>query len=174
MTSSFAETVPGEAQQNAALAAGQSRAQQVQTYAGELNTEFGGTSLGAAYVKYMNANPSADPSATYSTVESRVYAFLQLGGSLGNAISGMFGAEGKALNQIATGTTSGLEGVSKDVSSLVPSWSLSVSGIAGWFFRGLKILFGGILMIIGISRLAGAENAVTRAAGKLPEMAVFA
>jgi hypothetical protein len=51
------------------------------------------------------------------------------------------------------------------------NWSLLVHGISGWFFRGLKVLFGGVLMIVGISRLTGADNKITQLAGKIPVMA---
>lgn len=167
-----AETLPSEGAQNAALAAGESRAAQIQSFASELNTEFGGTSLGAAYIKYLAAHPTADPSATYTTVETRVYAFVQLGGSLGNAISQMFGAEGTALNQIAVGSTGGLEQVSKDANSILPSWSLDVSGLKDWFFRGLMVGGGLFLMVLGISKLTGVSNQITQAAEKIPVIPV--
>jgi hypothetical protein len=63
----------------------------------------------------------------------------------------------------------------KDVPSNVAgdlSSSLSVTGIAGWFFRGLKIIFGGILMIIGVSKLTGADNKITQLASKVPVIPV--
>lgn len=46
-------------------------------------------------------------------------------------------------------------------------WAVRTSGIAPWFFRGLKILFGGVLIIIGVSRLTGVDNAVTQLASKI-------
>jgi hypothetical protein len=48
----------------------------------------------------------------------------------------------------------------------LPSWSLIASGFTGYFVRGLKILFGGILIVLGISHATGLDNAVTRLAGK--------
>lgn len=51
-------------------------------------------------------------------------------------------------------------------SDLIPKWSLIVSGISGWFVRGLKMLFGGVLMIMAILHLTGASNKVTEVAGK--------
>jgi hypothetical protein len=53
------------------------------------------------------------------------------------------------------------------------SWALSARGLAGWFFRGLKILFGGILVILGVARLTGADNAVTKLAMKAPGAALL-
>jgi hypothetical protein len=46
----------------------------------------------------------------------------------------------------------------------VPSgWQLLASGFSGWFVRGLKVTFGGILLILAVSHLTGASNALTRA-----------
>ena len=53
------------------------------------------------------------------------------------------------------------------------TFSLNASGLAGWFFRGLKILFGGILMIIGIAKLTGADNAVVQLAKSAPGAALL-
>jgi hypothetical protein len=52
-----------------------------------------------------------------------------------------------------------------------PGWNLSVSGISGWFWRALKVVFGGILMIVGISKLTGADNAIMQVANKIPMVA---
>ena len=57
--------------------------------------------------------------------------------------------------------------LAKDLTS-----SFQVSGIAGWFFRGLKIVFGGILMIIGVSKLTGADNKIVQLASKVPVIPV--
>jgi hypothetical protein len=48
------------------------------------------------------------------------------------------------------------------------SWQLLIHGVAPWFFRGLKLLFGGVLMIVGISRLTGADNKIVQLASKIP------
>jgi hypothetical protein len=45
---------------------------------------------------------------------------------------------------------------------------LKVSGITSYFFRGLRILFGGILIIIGVSKFTGADNKIVQLAGKVP------
>ena len=47
-----------------------------------------------------------------------------------------------------------------------PSWSLSISGLAGWFFRGLKIALGSIMMIIGVTKWVAPE--VRRGSIRLP------
>lgn len=52
------------------------------------------------------------------------------------------------------------------------TYSFGVSGIAGWFFRGLKIVLGGVLIVLGLSRITGAANAITQAAAKVPVIPV--
>jgi len=52
-------------------------------------------------------------------------------------------------------------------------WQLSATGLSGWFMRGLKLLFGGILMIIGIAKLTGADNQVVRLARAVPGAAAL-
>lgn len=49
----------------------------------------------------------------------------------------------------------------------IGSWGLKVSGITPYFVRGLKILFGGVLIILGIARLTGADDKLTAALGKV-------
>lgn len=53
-------------------------------------------------------------------------------------------------------------------------FGLHVQGIAGWFFRGLKVLVGGILILIGISKLTGADNKITQMAAKAAPLLVAA
>ena len=72
------------------------------------------------------------------------------------APTGVAGGLGNVGSQAATAAASGLTG------------QLKVTGVAAWFFRGLKIVFGGILMIIGISKLTGADNTIVQLAGKVP------
>jgi hypothetical protein len=52
------------------------------------------------------------------------------------------------------------------------AFGLSVSGIAGWFMRGMKVLFGGVLIVLGISKLTGADNKITQLASKIPVVPV--
>jgi hypothetical protein len=52
-------------------------------------------------------------------------------------------------------------------------WGLHISGISGWFLRGLKVVLGSILMIIGIAKLTGADNQVTRLARAVPGAALL-
>lgn len=58
--------------------------------------------------------------------------------------------------------------------SQLPSFSLLFSGISGWFYRGLKVLFGGVLILIGVSHLTGLSNKLTQTANKLVPIAEVA
>lgn len=75
----------------------------------------------------------------------------------------------KAAQEFVSSETSILNG---QVPNPLSGWHLSVSGIAGWFFRALKVLFGGILMIVGIAKLTGADNKITQLASKIPVVPV--
>jgi hypothetical protein len=71
-----------------------------------------------------------------------------------------------ALKQQGTGP------LNTALDGLVPSWDVLVSGISGWFVRGLKVVFGGILLIMSVSHLTGASNKLTQVAGSaLPVLA---
>jgi hypothetical protein len=49
----------------------------------------------------------------------------------------------------------------------LPSFGLLVSGISGWFIRGLKVVLGSVLMILAVSRLSGVSNKVTELASNI-------
>lgn len=53
------------------------------------------------------------------------------------------------------------------------SWVLSGSGLAGWFLRGVKMLFGGILMISAISHLTGLDNKAAQLVGTAGKAALL-
>ena len=71
-------------------------------------------------------------------------------------------AQGNAISKVKT--------VTKDVTN--PDFSLIFKDVAPWFVRGLKVAFGGILIILGISRLTGMSNQVTQLASKVPVIPV--
>lgn len=47
------------------------------------------------------------------------------------------------------------------------SWSLVFGSFSGWFVRGVKVIIGGILMVLAISRLTGTSNKVTELASNI-------
>jgi hypothetical protein len=56
--------------------------------------------------------------------------------------------------------------------SAKPTFNLVFRNISGWFFRGLKIVFGAAMIIAGISKMTGVDNKITQLAGKLPVIPV--
>jgi hypothetical protein len=59
-------------------------------------------------------------------------------------------------------------GVQAGAGALTSGWRLAATGLSGWFMRGLKVLFGGVLMITGVSKLLNVDNRITQLAGKVP------
>jgi hypothetical protein len=58
--------------------------------------------------------------------------------------------------------------VKSGITSLLPSgWNLIFGNTHGLLTRGLKILFGGILIISGVLHMTGAANKVEGLAGRL-------
>lgn len=90
-------------------------------------------------------------------------------------------AQQAATGSSATTTTPGAAGrsstsnvqASGGADVKFPDWSLAISGLAGWFFRGLKVVFGGILMIIGISKLTTIDNKAYQLVSKIPGTAAL-
>lgn len=41
-------------------------------------------------------------------------------------------------------------------------WQLGITGIAAWFARGLKVLFGGILIVAGILKLTNTDKTLNQ------------
>jgi hypothetical protein len=55
---------------------------------------------------------------------------------------------------------------------LVPSFTLDISGIAGWFIRALKVICGLGLMAIDVSKLLYVDNKITQLASNLKRIPV--
>jgi hypothetical protein len=64
------------------------------------------------------------------------------------------------------------QSVQNTVGGALPTFGLSVTGVSGWFTRAMKVLFGAVLMILGISRLTGADNKIVQLASKVPVIPV--
>jgi hypothetical protein len=56
--------------------------------------------------------------------------------------------------------------------ALVPSFTLDISGIAGWFIRALKVICGLGLMAIDVSKLLNVDNKITQLASNLKRIPV--
>lgn len=88
----------------------------------------------------------------------------QVGPDLARILADGISAGAGKIPKILTGVG---EGIGKTPGAQLANWNLAVTGVSGWFMRGLKIAFGGVLIILGVSRLTGAENAITSAASKV-------
>lgn len=89
-----------------------------------------------------------------------------------NPNTSTLGVIGLGLGAGAGKATGGAVGDTQTGSPL--SFALSASGLSGWFVRGLKVLLGGILMILAVSRLTGASNKITEIAGNAIPLAAAA
>jgi len=74
-------------------------------------------------------------------------------------------AEANSINEPLTAATSGSNNPVNQAATGALGWNLSLSGFTGWFLRGLKILFGGVLIILAVSHLTGLSNKITQTAG---------
>lgn len=99
---------------------------------------------------------------TWVTVEAKSAAQKQADINLGYL--DWFTSKQAATNQITAQKTPILNG--KIPNPL--TWALSGTGFAGWFMRGLKIMLGGVLIIVGLGRITGADSALGKIAGKVP------
>ena len=85
-------------------------------------------------------------------------------------IFGPYSTQQDAQNRTNAAHASGYS-LPDPLSALIPNWKLDIQGISGWFKRGLKVLFGGVLMIVGVSKLMNVDNKITALAGKVPVLA---
>jgi hypothetical protein len=124
-----------------------------------LSPYLGETALGM-YQKLKTAYPNATPLQRGSTV----YQAWLVNGA-GSTIQKIVGASGDALGDVKTGI---------ETTSFLPSWA---DGLAGFladitsqnlWIRVAKIVIGGTLIIVGISKMSGASNVVTQIAEKAP------
>jgi hypothetical protein len=138
--------------------------------------------LSAQYGTYRYSNSAKTP---YNGMDAaQIYAYLakQSPGSspyeLAVATSDLLlssavGADiGAGIDTGATALGDTLTGV--QTASILPSWADGlasflgfVTSAAGWV-RVLKVAIGGLLVVIGVSHMTGASNAVSQAARKVP------
>ena len=78
------------------------------------------------------------------------------------------GSGTSSLGTALTGTESGLS------ASVLPSWADGLAGLlsaltsANTWIRVSKVIIGGVLVIVGLVHVTGADNAVATAARKVP------
>jgi hypothetical protein len=107
---------------------------------------------------------------TKAQAQAQANLAVKVGGS---NVTGPFSTEADAKAAVASGKVnrgdqSQAQQAITAVGNALGGWNLAVSGIAGWFARALKVTLGGVLMIIGLSRLTGVDNKITQLAGKVP------
>ena len=93
------------------------------------------------------------PTEAQAKAFSPASAWQALGGAIGGATSLL----------IAGKVTTGSVVAGENAGAGLGDWQLSLSGVGAWFARGLKLLFGGILMIVAVLHLTGADNKLTQA-----------
>lgn len=98
-------------------------------------------------------------------------------GTIGTAAAELAQGAANATSASAQGTAAG----AADIASTVSNPLNYLSGIAGFFgdltqastwIRVAKVIVGGVLLIVGAARLAGADKAVKQIASKVPVVPV--
>lgn len=136
----------------------------------------------AANPKYTgNAKAGMVPLAgkTWAQVYAAVYAAGGATPDQAGAATEALAAEealaigvGSAVSGAANATNASAVGIS--TASILPSWASSLATLLGnltaaaTWVRVAKVVIGGALVIIGLSHMTGASNAVARTARKVP------
>lgn len=75
---------------------------------------------------------------------------------------GNTGALGQALGGGNTALNAGTQAAQNAATGKLFSFNLGASGISAWFTRGLKVLFGGILIMAGILKLTNTDKTLNQ------------
>ena len=136
---------------------------QIDHYASLLDKKYPGNLSGESvtladdYRVYMAAHPEKNPKTVYDTIIYRLKMLGQVPKTIGDAI----GAVGTATGQIGKGTVKGLN-IPKDI--------LGGLDLGSMMLRVGEVILGIVLIGVGIAKLTGADNVVSKAAlsaGKL-------
>ena len=139
-----------------------SRSAEVQAYYQQF-LDADGQAVANGWLTYAAAHTSLDAATAV-----QAYADQLAAQGLYSGVQAAAAGTSTAQTQIAQGATNGLENAAK-AANLIPGWGLVASGLSGWFFRGLKIIFGGVIIIAGILKLSGKEDIVTKGGVKVAE-----
>jgi hypothetical protein len=124
---------------------------------------------GVTFETWYNAAHAKDPSLTPYQGGSIWIVGQDLSGGLGAAAT----ATGTATDQAAQGATTGADEYAKSLSNpldalaAIGDFFTRLTDASTWIRVG-KVVIGGLLLIIGIVHITGAENAVATAARKVP------
>jgi hypothetical protein len=130
--------------------------------------------------------PSVNPATGAGTGQSGLTnpnAYPQWGfNQAGNIVEAKTAAQKQAyVNEGYLDWSSTQQGAESDAASQkglgsgnipTPDWSLDISGLKAWFFRGLMVAGGLFLMGYGVSKMLNVENKVTEIASKIPVVPV--
>lgn len=123
-----------------------------------------GAAAGKAYAEYNASNPGNTPYmnaqafADIVALEGLQKALTAVGTGVGTAQGQVITGAEKGAIQI-TSWEQGLEAVGRFFASL---------GEANTWIRIAKVLIGGVLLVVGLVHITGADNAVASAARKVP------
>lgn len=101
--------------------------------------------------------------ATEAEAEAHPQTMNDLQAALGGA-QALAGVSGSATNIPTPGGV--VTGAGTAAAAATTGWSLVVKGITPYFMRGLKIIFGGVLIITGIAKMTNAKQEILSTAVK--------
>jgi hypothetical protein len=117
------------------------------------------------------------PSSTQVISGTKAQAVKAASLAVNGRYFGPYPTQAAAQAAIKSGKLTGNQGAAAKGAGAVgqavaPTFNLVIRNISGWFFRGLKIVFGAAMIIAGISKMTGVDNKITQLAGKLPVIPV--
>lgn len=127
-----------------------------------------GTKVANAFQAWYAAAWKKDPKITPSqAVVAFIVGYDVSGGvaKLGNFVTGGTAiASNPATGNLQTASGPGIpQAAAKAAESLaLPQWMLAITGISGWFARGLKLVFGGILIVAGVLKLTNTDKTLNQ------------
>jgi hypothetical protein len=101
--------------------------------------------------------------ATEAEAEAHPQTMNDLQAALGGA-QALAGVSGSATNIPTPGGV--VTGAGTTAAAATTGWNLVVHGISAYFMRGLKIVFGGILIVTGIMKMTNAKQDIIQTAVK--------
>jgi hypothetical protein len=131
------------------------REQQVNQLANYVLQQTGSESVAEQWTAFAARFPNDTAAQTYTA-----WVLSLVGSKLPDVVGGGLAEGGDSTAQLAVG---GAQGAAKFSASLSPAFSVVAKGFSDYFLRGLKILLGGLLILLGVARLTGADTAVTSA-----------
>lgn len=127
----------------------QSWQEQVNAIAVELDASYPGKGYGTGFLKYAAQHPGTDV-----TTLGKAYAITIALGNLKTNLPAAASATGTATGQIAIGAGKGAAQAAQDL--------FKGLNLGTWFIRIGEIVLGIVLIGVGIARITGAQNAISK------------